>query len=263
MKKLNILIVEDEGIISMDIETRLKRLDYNVAATVMSGEDAIEYVSKNQVDLILMDIMLEGEMDGIDTAKEIIKRHSIPIVYLTSYADNSTLKRAKVDNTFGYVLKPFNDNDLHIAIEIAIHRFDVEAEKNKLLNEAGTENNKKIKVMDFILKNDKKKIPVWMGDELIVLNPSDVYYLEINIRNLNIHTSQGVFSMRGTLKEWEERLKEYNFFRCHKCYLVNLDKIQKLIVCIDNSCLVKMVDLPEKIPLSRHKVQTMKDAIMI
>jgi len=118
----NILIVEDESIVALDIKDKLEHLGYNVLAIVSSGERAIEEVKKNQPDLILMDIILKGEIDGIETARQIRKCFDIPIIYLTAHSDEQTLKRAKVTEPFGYIIKPFVDDDLKSAIEIALYK---------------------------------------------------------------------------------------------------------------------------------------------
>lgn len=265
MGEVNILVVEDESIISMDIQARLKKLGYNVAAAVRTGAAAIEFIKNNHADLVLMDIMLEGNLDGIDTASEILQIHSLPIIYLTAYADDATLQRAKLNNTFGYILKPFNDNDLRIAIDMGLHRNKTETEEKsrRQVNTGSQKDTQSIAIPVYSLRNDKKRIPVWTDDELIVLNPSDVYYLEINMKNVYIHTKSETYTTRGTLKEWEDKLIDHNFFRCHKCYLVNTEKIQKLITCLDNSSLIKLVDLAETIPLSRYRLQSLKDEIII
>jgi CheY-like chemotaxis protein len=116
----NILIVEDESIVALDIKDKVERLGYNVLAVVSSGEAAVEEVTKIQPDLVLMDIILSGKIDGIETARRIRNNFDIPIIYLTAHSDEQTLKRAKVTEPFGYIIKPFVDKDLQNAIKIAL-----------------------------------------------------------------------------------------------------------------------------------------------
>ncbi len=111
MAKANIMIVEDDVITAMDIENQLKNLGYGVSAKVANGEDAIQKAKENTPDLVLMDIVLKGEMDGIETAKEIRTQFDIPVIFLTAFADKERLKRAKLSNPFGFILKPFQDNE--------------------------------------------------------------------------------------------------------------------------------------------------------
>ncbi len=126
MTHANILIVEDERIVAKDIDERLKELGYKVAGTVSTGEKAVEKAEVLHPDLVLMDIRLKGDMDGIETAETIKNRFDIPVIYLTAYADEATLERAKVTEPFGYILKPFNERDLHSTIEMALYKHKIE-----------------------------------------------------------------------------------------------------------------------------------------
>lgn len=120
--KRRILIVEDETMIAKDIESKLKNLGYEFFPVVRSGEEAVEKAGELSPDLILMDIILDGKMDGIKAAGQIRARFNIPVVYLTAYADDSILDRAKVTEPFGYMIKPFAERDLHTTIEMAIYK---------------------------------------------------------------------------------------------------------------------------------------------
>lgn len=122
-----ILVVEDERVVARDIEKRLKKLGYIVPASVSSGDEALVQVAEVRPDLVLMDIQIKGSMDGIETAEQIHTRFDIPVIYLTAYADEDTLQRAKVTEPFGYIVKPFDERDLHVSIEIALRRRLAEA----------------------------------------------------------------------------------------------------------------------------------------
>lgn len=136
-----ILVVEDERVVARDIEKRLKKLGYVVPASVASGEEAIKKVEELRPDLVLMDIRLKGQMDGIEAAEQIRVDFDTPVIYLTAYADEATLQRAKVTEPFGYIVKPFDERDLHVAIEVALRRrlsetaIRVALEKEKELSE--------------------------------------------------------------------------------------------------------------------------------
>lgn len=130
MDMKRIMIVEDESIVALDIRNRLKILGYEVAGVFASGEEAVEKAGEVSPDLVLMDIMLKGEMDGIDTADRISERQRVPFIYLTAYADEKTLKRAKSTGPFGYIIKPFEDRELKLSIEMALYKHSLE---NKLL----------------------------------------------------------------------------------------------------------------------------------
>lgn len=133
MNLKRILVVEDEIIVAEDIAFRLHRLGYAVSGIVFQGEDAIQHCQVNQPDLVLMDIVLKGAVDGIKAAEVIRENFQIPIVFLTAYADDKTLQKAVVTEPFGYILKPFKEKDLHTTIEIALHRHQVETKINQAL----------------------------------------------------------------------------------------------------------------------------------
>jgi len=128
MEKKQILVVEDESIVAEHIRRSLQNMGYSVSSVASSGEKAIKEVEENVPDLVLMDIVLQGEMDGIETAKQIRLRFNIPVVYLTAYSDEKILERAKITEPFGYVIKPFNERELRINIEIALYKHKMERE---------------------------------------------------------------------------------------------------------------------------------------
>lgn len=118
----NILVVEDEGLIALDLERRLRALGYGICATTGAGDEAIHLAEQHRPDLVLMDIRLKGAVDGIDAAAAIKQRYGIPFVYVTSYTDHSTVERAKATEPLAYLVKPFSDRELHTSIEIALQR---------------------------------------------------------------------------------------------------------------------------------------------
>lgn len=121
-----ILVVEDEVIVALDIKQSLQRLGYTVVDTVTNGPAALGAVESQPVDLVLMDIHLEGDMDGIEAAARLRAEHDVPVVYLTAYADDETLARARITEPFGYAVKPYEERELKGAIEIGLykHRMD-------------------------------------------------------------------------------------------------------------------------------------------
>ena len=128
MIKNTIFVVEDEVIVARDIQSRLQKMGYEVIGTAARGEDAVERVLDLRPDLVMMDINLRGEMDGIDAATNIRAEYDVPIIFCTAYSNKETLARAKITVPYGYVLKPFDNRELEITIEIAIyeHQMDVE-----------------------------------------------------------------------------------------------------------------------------------------
>ena len=135
MKRTKILIVEDEGIVARDLQETLTGLGYAVVGIAHNGPTAIEYAIREKPDLVLMDIVLQGEMDGITAAELIRKQSNIPIVYLTAYADHETFQRAKLTDPFGYLLKPFRERELHTNIEMALYKHAMETDRKELIRE--------------------------------------------------------------------------------------------------------------------------------
>ena len=128
LKKHSVYIVEDEKIISIDIENCLKNLGYDIAGTSQSGEDAVNKILESKPDVVLMDIMLKGKIDGIEASSILKKKIDIPVIFLTAYADESTLKKAQLTEAFGYILKPFNEKELHTTISMALYKHKMEKE---------------------------------------------------------------------------------------------------------------------------------------
>jgi signal transduction histidine kinase len=133
MECAQILIVEDELIVAKSIARNLTKLNYEVVGTVTSGEEAIDFVNHQLPDLILMDIFLQGDIDGIEAAHQIWQLSRIPIIYLTANADMSTVKRAKSTGSFGYIVKPFKPQELQATIEIAISKYREQKKDQKAL----------------------------------------------------------------------------------------------------------------------------------
>jgi len=117
-----ILLVEDDDVIAKVADWRLKNLGYTVCGRATSGAEAMELVVNAKPDLVLMDINIRGDVDGIETARMIKKGFNIPVVYVTSHSDGPTLERAKETRPDGFIVKPFEDNDLRVAIELALKR---------------------------------------------------------------------------------------------------------------------------------------------
>ena len=127
MKRVEILVVEDEGIVATDLAARLRRLRYGVPAVVSSGEEALEQVQKTNPSLVLMDIKLGGEVDGIEAARRIQTQFAIPVIYVTAHSDEATLARAKATGPYGYLIKPFDADELRTTIEVALHKHKIDS----------------------------------------------------------------------------------------------------------------------------------------
>lgn len=169
MGDFEILVVEDERITAKDIKKSLEKAGYVVPAMVTTGEDAIKFCEENKPDLVLMDIKLEGEVDGIEAAETIISKFSIPIIYLTSYSDKSTVERAKTTHPsafilkepFGFLHKPFEENELYTAIDIILYK---NCEEGKLKNHDKVLASVLKSISDAVIATDPKGRIKFMND---------------------------------------------------------------------------------------------------
>lgn len=215
----NILVVEDESIVRKDIERSLTKLGYTVVAQADTGEKAIELAKEFRPDLALMDIMLKGEITGIQAAEEIKKSIDIPVIYLTAYADEATLAKAKITEPHGYILKPFKEIDLHTSIEMAIHKHKKEVElkvENELLRSLS---NYKSNAEYLFVKHQSK---------LVKLNMSDIYYVEALKDYVQVNTRDTRYTIHATMKDVEKKLPLRVFQRIHRSFIVNMDKIEAI-----------------------------------
>jgi two-component system, cell cycle sensor histidine kinase and response regulator CckA len=126
MSKASILIVEDEAIVAKDLSQKLARLGYDIAGVTGGGAEAVDLAREHRPDLVLMDIRLQGGMDGVEAAQAIHRDRAVPVIYLTAHADAATLERAKLTEPFGYILKPFEERQLESHIQMALYRHQAE-----------------------------------------------------------------------------------------------------------------------------------------
>lgn len=130
--KPRILIVEDEAIVAYDLQARLKSFDYEVPAIADSGEQALKMAAENPPDLVLMDIKLRGDLDGVQAAEKLRNQNGVPVVFLTASADEETVRKAKHAEPLAYLLKPYQERELKISIEIALYKARMEREREDL-----------------------------------------------------------------------------------------------------------------------------------
>lgn len=135
MSRHNIMIVEDEWIIAFQIKSELERLGYGVNGTYASAELALENMERTKPDLVLMDIKLQGAMDGVEAARRIARDYDAPVIILTAHADDGTVGRAVAAEPYSYLLKPVDGTELLIAIRMALYKHQIDREKEALTKE--------------------------------------------------------------------------------------------------------------------------------
>lgn len=213
---VNILVTEDESIVRKDIERSLKKLGYNVVGSADTGEKAIQLANELQPDVALMDIMLKGDMTGIEAAEKIKEKRDIPIIFLTAYADEKTLAKAKITEPHGYILKPFKEIDIHTSIEMAIHKHQKETElkvENELLKSLATP------------KDSAELLFVKHQGKLVKLDAKDVHFVEALKDYVVINTREQKFTIHSTMKDIERKLPDSVFQRVHRSFILNVNKI--------------------------------------
>ena len=216
MAKTSVLVVEDESIVAKDIQNSLKKLGYAVPSVENSGEDAIDSAGQYRPDLILMDIMLKGEISGIEAAEQIRNRYQIPVIFLTAYADESTLSKAKVTEPYGYIIKPFKEIDLHTSIEMALYKHGKEQEVRK---------ERDLYSSIVLDKGSDDCIFVKSNSRLVKVKTKEIYFVEALKDYVTIHTKDAKYTVHSTMKDMLSKLSSSEFLRVHRSYIVRVDKI--------------------------------------
>ena len=212
------LIVEDNVIIADDMQSMLEEIGYEVVDSVIVYEQAVEVLKNKHVDLVLIDIMLASEKTGIDLGKHIREVYNIPFIFVTSNSDRATVENAKTVKPDGYLVKPFEQQDLYTSIEIALSNFNYsKKESSKVTGEAST-SNAVLKDSIFV-KKQHLYYRIQFGD--IQFIKADNVYLEV-------HTVDKKFLVRSPLKDYLEKLPRNKFYRAHKSYIVNVDHIDAI-----------------------------------
>ena len=222
---IKILIVEDEMVIAANISLQLTELGYEVTGVLPRGEEAVAHLHIDKPDIVLLDIRLKGEMDGIKTAQEIQKHYNIPIIYLTANADEAHFNRAKETNPYAFISKPFKKLDLQRAIELTVNRISVEnvsENSNGNGNDTSTTNNS---TTDFIL-NDR--IFVRHNEKMLKIDIKDIYYIEADRNYCRIFSQDREYLLVMTLKDIDEKLPQNHFLRIHRSYIINLSQIDEV-----------------------------------
>ena len=204
-----ILVVEDEMIIGAKISLHLTSMGYEVTGIIPRGEEAIAHIESHPPDIVLLDIQLKGQLDGIETAQAIKARKDIPIIYLTANADDINFNRARETKPEAFISKPYKKLDLQRAIELVVSRMN-----GKVLS---TPEEDRLLLEDRIFVRDK--------DRRVKVMIKDILYMESDRNYTKIFTRDKEFLLAATMKKIEERLSPKHFLRIHRSYLINLSQI--------------------------------------
>ncbi|MEQ9285819.1 MAG: LytTR family transcriptional regulator DNA-binding domain-containing protein [Cyclobacteriaceae bacterium] len=238
MSKLSIYIIEDEALYANQLMMLVDELDYDLAGMADNSDTALAEIGKLAPDLLLVDIKINGTMDGIELVSSITEDKEIPAIFITSFTDKETFDRAKAVNPYAYLSKPFNAHDLQRTIELAI--------QSKAEQKPADWGDDIAFQGAFFIKNRHRLEKVAIAD---------ILYLEVEDRYSTVYTDQGKkYVLRMSMGDVQEKLPEKMFFRTHRKYSVNLSKIKSLDLQ-DN--LLYLGDA--SVPISRtHKEELLK-----
>jgi two-component system, response regulator PdtaR len=245
---MKILIVEDEFILAEDLSNTLESEGYLVVNVSDNGRDALEFYSENDIDLVLCDINIKGDWDGIETVENLIKIKPCPIIYLTALTDGPTIERAKKTFPAAYIPKPYHITNLRMAIEMAINNFAVQINKTE------------IRIGNHEIESQNKEQILQVNDDIFIKQNyqfvkfplSEILYFEADNSYTNIFTSHKKYVIRQSITNILERFSMKNLVQIHRSYVVNINKIESFNeheVSINNT----------QIPISRsHKDDFMR-----
>lgn len=214
MPGIKIVMVEDDWIIAKEISFSLQDLGFEVSGMYDNGEEALEQIKILKPDLVLLDIDLSGELNGINVGKQ-LKEQKIPFIFLTALADSNTIKQAKLVEPYGYLVKPVKAETLYSTIEITLYNA-----ANRKENISTPPLNSTLTIDDSIFVKSKSRLEkIWLRD-ILWIEASDIYSL--------ICTTGGKHLLNTSLKVVEEKFPNSKFVRVHRSYIVNLDKIDAI-----------------------------------
>ncbi|SDQ79828.1 LytR/AlgR family response regulator transcription factor [Flagellimonas zhangzhouensis] len=220
---IKILIVEDNVIIADDMQSMLEEIGYEIVDNVIVYEQAVDVLKNNHVDLVLIDIILASDKTGIDLGKHIRDTYNIPFIFVTSNSDRATVENAKTVKPDGYLVKPFEQQDLYTSIEIALSNFNYAKKGN-----AG--NSEENDAADGIASNSILKDSIFVKKQHLYyrIQFSDIQFIKADNVYLEVNTVDKKFLVRSPLKDYLEKLPQNKFYRAHKSYIVNVDHIDAI-----------------------------------
>ncbi len=239
--KVKILIVEDEILLATDIAYNLGDNNYDIVGIADTAKKALEILARNKdTDMVLIDIMLKGEFDGIELARFINDKYSIPFLFLTSHADNYIFERAKSVKPHAYLLKPFNKRQVYLAIELALKNFSNKVTENEILakKQFNTSENHVLSIKEslFLKKNNHFER----------VHLQEILFLKADSNYCTIYTKTDHFIYSVGLNKIEEQLPVTAFMRVHRSYVVNINSVSgfegNMLYILDN-----------KIPVSKSR----------
>lgn len=219
---IRILIVEDNVIIADDMQSMLEEIGYEIVDNVIVYEQAERVLKAEQVDLVLIDIILASDKTGIDLGRHIRENYDIPFIFVTSNSDKATVENAKTVKPNGYLVKPFEQQDLYTSIEIALSNFTYGTAKSPSEENMGDE--------DVPMSNSVLKDSIFVKKQHLYyrIQFGDIQFIKADNVYLEVNTVDKKFLVRSPLKDYLEKLPKKKFYRAHKSYIVNVDHIDAI-----------------------------------
>ena len=219
-RPIKILIVEDNVIIADDMQSMLEEIGYEIVDNVIVYEQAVEVLKRQEVDLVLIDIILASDKTGIDLGRHIRENYDIPFIFVTSNSDRATVENAKTVKPNGYLVKPFEQQDLYTSIEIALSNFTYSG--GKANNSGG--------LVDVPMSNNVLKDSIFVKKQHLYyrIQFTEIQFIKADNVYLEVNTVDKKFLVRSPLKDYLEKLPKNKFYRAHKSYIVNVDHIDAI-----------------------------------
>jgi len=238
---MRVLVVEDELIISENICYALEEHDYTIVGQATDYEGAVKLFTEDKPDLVLLDISIASKKNGIDVARFINTNNRVPFIFTSALSDKETIRQAKETKPAAYLIKPFKDEQLVAAIEIAMANFSEQLDK--------TEESEKLAVFnDSIFIKD--------GHKFVKIGIAEILYIQKADNYLDIYANNERYTIRSTLGGFLDQLKNPSFFRTHKSYAINLEFLSDIR---PTEILIKDI----RIPLSKNYAEELKSKLRI
>jgi len=210
MKNPKVLIVEDEALIADNLAAIIKDLGYEVTGVCAGADEALKSIKSAVPDVCLLDVSIEGEIDGIDLAAMIQKRVPIPHIFITSFSDTDTIERARETNPAAYIIKPYTDKEVEVNMMLALHKKSQDTSSPKIENKEDD---------SFFIKEKH---------ELIRVRYNEINYGEAADNYTIVYTLKGKFILSQTMKNVFEKLEPHGFVRIHRSYFVRFSNIESI-----------------------------------